>query len=80
MSADLVVEYLAPPEDFTPVEPGTKGILGAYRVVWPDSFTVIVPHISEPHTVSATPLDPADEEHRAVIIAAAERTRASVGA
>lgn len=51
------------------------GLLGGYRVRYDDGFNVLLPHTGEVGTVGAIPLDPDDEEHRAVLAESAERMR-----
>ena len=51
------------------------GLLGGYRVRYDDGFNVLLPHDGYVGTVGAEPLDPDDDDHRAVIVESAERIR-----
>lgn len=74
MTEGATVEYVANPQQSERWEHG-QHVFGAYKVRFEDGFTVMIPHVGWPNTISADPLDVEDDEHRAVIVEHADRVR-----
>lgn len=68
-----IVEIAYVPNDDAPLD--GYGILGGYRVRYDDDFTIFLPHAGYVGTVGSIPLDPDDDEHRAILAESAERLR-----
>jgi hypothetical protein len=71
------IEYVPNPKKPTTAQVfnGENMLFGFYKVRFPDGWTVAVPHSGWAGTISEEPLDPENDEHRAVILAAAERAK-----